>query len=217
VNCQEIRENAAADLLTGQPLGQYAEEHLSTCSDCRREVEQLQSMVSLLELAPPAATTESPGDLLLHRTLARASQERRRRRIVAAVGVAAALLIALPAVAWTIASDGGPDVTASTPSPTVLRTTATDPTTGIKGSAQLQPSVAGSELSVAVTGVKSGTECSLVMVDRAGERTVVDTWTADYGGQADVATQISVPVSQVSHVQLVDSSAHDVLLHFNFT
>jgi hypothetical protein len=54
------------------------------------------------------------------------------------------------------------------------------------------------------------------MVDRNGERHVVDKWTADYNGEATVTSQIPVPVAQVSRLQLVDSSAHNVLLHFNF-
>ncbi len=215
MTCQEVRENAATALLTGQQWGPDVDEHLSTCSECQREIEQLRSTVSLLVLAPPVATTDGPGDLLLHRTLARATQERRRRRLVASIAIAASLLLLLPAVFWAI-SNVDATVTATPANPTVLRTTASDPATGVKGSAQLQPSVSGSELVVEVSGVKSGTKCSLVMVDRVGHRTRIDTWTADYGGEATVATQISVPVSQVSHVELIDATAGEPLLHFSF-
>ncbi|MFL6069898.1 MAG: hypothetical protein ACJ72Y_01270 [Actinomycetes bacterium] len=214
MTCQEAREYAAAALLTGQKWESDVDAHISTCFDCQREIEQLRSTVSLLVLAPPAATTEGPGDLLLHRTLARATRERRRRRIVASIAVAASLLL-VPALVWGI-SNVDSTVTATTASPTILRTTASDPATGVKGSAQLQPSVSGSELVVEVSGVKSGTKCTLVMVDRVGQRTRIDSWTADYAGEATVATQISVPASQVSHVELIDASADEPLLHFSF-
>ena len=215
MTCQEARENAAAALLTGQQWEPDVDEHVATCPDCQREIEEMRSTVSLLVLAPPVATTEGPGDLLLHRTLARATQERRRRRVVASVAIAASLLLVVPTLVWAI-SNVDSTVTATAPNPTILRTTASDPATGVKGSAQLQPSVSGSQLVVQVSGVKSGTKCSLVMVDRVGHRTRVESWTADYGGEATVATQISVPVSQVSHVELIDASANEALLHFSF-
>jgi predicted anti-sigma-YlaC factor YlaD len=216
MSCQEVRETAATALLTGQGWGPEVDEHLVGCSDCLREVEQLRPVVALLALAPPTSTTESPSDLLLHRTLAHAAQERRRRRLVAGGAIAASLLIVITVIGWTISGDGS-DVTATSSSPTIVRSTASDPESGVQGSAQLQPSVAGSDLVVAVSGVSSGTRCRLVMVDRDGERTVIDTWTADYGGEANISTQVPVPVSQVSDVQLVDASARDVLLHFDFT
>ena len=214
MTCQDARENAAADLLTGQPLTPEIDEHVSTCSECRREVEQLRSVVALLELAPPSSTTESPGDLLLHRTLARATKERKRRRALVVIAAAAAALILVPGVAWRLSgdtSDGGQTQVA-----TALRAVASDPDTGVSGTAQVRPSVTGSELTVEVKGVQSGTKCTLVVVDRNGARSVADSWTADYYGAASVTTQTSVPVAQISHLELVDASADNPLLHFNF-
>jgi hypothetical protein len=215
VRCQETREEAAAALLAGQPWGSAVHDHLATCSECRTEVDALRPVVALLALAPPRSAGEDPGDLLLRRTLAGAAKERRRRRLLTFVAAAAALLIIVPAAAWMV-SNGDPDSGVQSPSATTLRAAATDPASGVEGTAQIQPSVSGSELVVEVRGVQSGTRCNLVVVDRLGDRSVVETWTATYSGDASVTTQTTIPVSQVSHVELVDASADALLLHFKF-
>ena len=216
MTCQETREEAAAALLVGQPWAPAVDDHLATCSECRTEIDALRPVVALLALAPPRSVGEDPGDLLLRRTLAGAADERRRRRLLTLVAAAAAaLLILVPAAAWMISdADSGSGI--QSPSATTLRAAASDPASGVEGTAQIQPSVSGSELVVEVTGVQSGTRCNLVVVDRLGARSVVETWTAKYSGDASVTTQTTVPVSQVSHVELVDASADDLLLHFKF-
>jgi hypothetical protein len=117
---------------------------------------------------------------------------------------------------WTIANTVA-DSPSEAPVATVLHASASDPGTGVKGTVQIRPSVSGSELAVDINGVTSGTKCNLVVVDRAGDRTVVDSWTATYRGSTSVTTQTSTPTAQVGLVELVDDSSDQPLLTFDLT
>jgi anti-sigma factor RsiW len=216
MNCQEVREEAAVALLTGDAWNTRVDEHLATCWECRGEVERMRETSELLLLAPPPATVEPPDDLLLQRTLTKVAKERRRRRALVVLGVAASLLLVIPAVVWSVANSDSGDSSGSTVA-TVVNATASDPETGVKGTMQIRPSVSGSELAVRVNGVASGTRCNLVVVNRSGQRMVVDSWTASYRGNASVTTQTSTPTSQVGRVELVDDSSGDRLLTFELT
>jgi hypothetical protein len=216
VICQEVREEAAVALLTGEPWSVTVDEHLATCSECRGEVDRLREASELLMLAPPPTTAERPDDLLLQKTLATVAKERRRRRALAVVGVAASLLLVVPTAVWSI-SNVLSDSPSQSPVATVLHASASDPSTGVKGTVQIRPSVSGSELSVDINGVASGTKCNLVVVDRDGQRTTVDSWTASYRGNASVTTQTETPTSQVGRVELVDDSSGERLLTFELT
>lgn len=216
MNCQEVRENAAAALMTGEQNQSSVADHLDTCDNCRREIDELLSVVDLLALAPPPATTRQPDDLLLHRMLVQVAGERRRRRMVIGIAVAAsvALILAVPA-ALSVFSDGTrPPATADV---ATLSAQAADAQTGVRGTAQLQSSAVGSDLVVSVRGVEAGTRCRLLVVNRDGERSVVDTWTASYEGRATVTTTTTLSMSQVSHVELVDAVDAGLLLRLDFS
>ena len=213
MNCQEVREGAAVALLRRTPLDPVVADHLAGCAQCRTEVDQLVPVVALLELGPPLAAAEAPSDLLLRRLLTTAAHERRRRRVAVALAAVAALVIVIPGIAYLVSNHG------SSPSSShaAIQASASDPASGVSGTVELRPSSTGSELAMTVAGVSPGTRCSLVVVDRAGTRHIVDTWTATYRGDAEVTTQTPVPVSQVSRVELVDTNADSVLLHLTFT
>lgn len=208
MTCDDVRADAAAALLSSTPLDDEVQAHLDACPPCREEVAELVAVVGLLPLAGidgPEAVGRAD-ELGLRRLLATASGQAQRRRRRTWGVAAAAVTVAALAVAGGVVL-GGTDSPA-----TVVSTSATDPGTGVSGRVHVTPADSGSRLAFEVSGVAAGTTCRLVVVDTGGRRHAVSTWTAEYDGEAAVTTSSTLPVSEVSAVQLVDVASGEPLL-----
>ncbi|WP_328296730.1 zf-HC2 domain-containing protein [Streptomyces sp. NBC_00435] len=177
------------------------EEHVDGCVQCRQEVTALREMEAALGEVPAEAFLDGPpqgGDLLLQRTLRQMRQEvtgaRRRRGALTGLAVAASLA----AVFWagTRMGEGSagaealplptPTVSAQ-PSPPVAGTrvaSATDSGTGARMTVQVTPAAKWVRVHAAVTGIRAGERCRIVVLSRDGTRTVAGGWvvgTAEHG------------------------------------
>ncbi|MFZ0325643.1 MAG: hypothetical protein WAN48_16105 [Actinomycetes bacterium] len=202
MSCQQVREEAAVRLLTDEPFPDDVQRHLDGCASCRHEVDDLATLPGLLRLAPPVSRLPHD-DLMLRRTLASARRERGRRRLaVALVAACALLLMALP-LGWVLGvQQGGPAVPSA--QSVVVRTTGTDPASGVFGAVELRPTTSGSDVAMTVRGVPPGTRCALVVVNGAGSSSTVSVWSSDYQGEAHVKGRTSMAVADIVSVELHD-------------
>jgi len=217
VTCESVREDAAVAVLTRKPLTDEAQAHLAGCPSCQAELADLAVLPPLL--ASAATNIEQleagrPGDALLERLLAAASDERRdRRRMSRIVAVAAAVLLVLvPAGAWGWSHLRGSVAVVAAHS---VDTSASDPATGVSARVQLAPARWGSTLTMSVKGVREGTRCTLVVVTSSGARQTAATWQADssYVGPAVVSGTVAADVTSIARVDVVDDQSGRVLLH----
>jgi hypothetical protein len=214
MTCQETLQNIAVALLTGTPLDNVDTEHVALCNECRQELEELRPVVDLLVLAPPPSNPSITDEAMLRGLLSRASAERiQHRRALSLGAVAAAVLLLIIPVVTLLVLNGSSNTVTNSPQATASMHATHGP---IRGTAQVIPASAGSRVVVSVRGVTPGTECSLVLVDRNGTRSVVESWQAEYQGKATVSTHTTVATPDVGQLELVDASSSNVLLNFDF-
>ncbi|MET9466498.1 zf-HC2 domain-containing protein [Streptomyces sp. NPDC006544] len=203
------RERHEEELLGPYVLGvldaadvRRVEEHVGGCVRCRQEVTALREMEAALGEVPAEAFLDGPpqgGDLLLQRTLRQIRQEAdaRRRRRTAFTGLAVAA--SLTAVFWagTQWGAGGADdralppppqpTVSAQPSPPPAGTkvaSATDAGSGATMTVQVTPAAKWVRVHAAVTGIRPGERCRIVVVSRDGTRTTAGGWvvgTAEHG------------------------------------
>lgn len=170
------------------------EEHVEGCVQCRQEVTALREMEAALGEVPAEAFLDGPpqgGDLLLQRTLRQMRQEvagaRRRRTVLAGVAAAASLAAVFWAGTQVGGADGGPIALPPVPTPTVSAqpsppvggtkvASATDAGTGARMTVQVTPAAKWVRVHAAVTGVRAGERCRLVVISRDGTRTTAGSW-----------------------------------------
>lgn len=217
MTCDEALESAAVALLTGDRLDAETTRHLEGCASCREELARLAPLPGLLStLDLPdlhlLENAEPAGPVLLDRLLAAAARDRRRRRTgILAVAAAVVLLLAVPLGVWVSANLGR-----STPKPAVavaqISWTATDVSTGVTGNAQVWKSAWGSDLAVSISGVPSGTNCTIIVRTKDGKSETAASWRASYTGTAQVRGNVAAAVSSIVGIDIVDDSGK-VLLH----
>jgi hypothetical protein len=160
-DCRPWREQIGALALGGLWPDEKAalEAHLEGCAECREEAESLTRTASLLALADPAraeAPAPQPSADLSDRVAREIAGERRarrrRRRWFATGGVAVA---AAAAALFVLAILPGP----SPESDDVQQVAFSGLPQGVGISADLQPETAGTEISMHVWGMPSGTLC----------------------------------------------------------
>lgn len=216
MTCLDVRGELAVSLLSGTPLSEELTEHLAGCDECRHELEQLRGVVDLMVYAPPQGV-ERPeaNDLRLRRLVAAAEKERSRQRRRSYWTLAAAILIllVLPAAALSVRlgvfSSGAQQVVAPR-SP--VESSATNQQNGVSARVSLSPSVTGSDVVLSVSGVAPQTRCSLVAVEHNGASRVLLVWQAGYRGTAQVRTSADVPVAQIAHLDLLDTTTGHLLV-----
>lgn len=180
------------------------EEHVRACQGCRTQLAELAALPGLLKRVDATLIDPSPAPpAILDRALAqiRAGEARdltpvrrlRRPRYAALLAVAAfgAILVAVFFGARTFAGLG---VT----SPASVVAAAQNAATGVSATVTLQPSPAGTQVLLALSGVSPGARCQLVAVGKGGQREVTSTWVASYEGQAQVAGATGMPVDQIA-------------------
>jgi hypothetical protein len=191
-------------LLGAYVLGALAEhevremdEHLASCPECARELEELRDMEAFLGEVPPEAMLDGPpegGDLLLQRTLRQVRSERggvaRRRQF--AIGAAAAVVAAVVLGAGVFVGKAtSPDVTAL-PTPTVAPdpagtrlATFTDPLTKASMTVKVVPAAGWVRTNMAINGIPEGEKCRIFVVSKDGSRQEAGSWVVSKKGAAE--------------------------------
>ncbi|MET9229430.1 zf-HC2 domain-containing protein [Lentzea sp. NPDC003310] len=173
------------------------DQHLASCPDCKRELEELRDMEAFLGEVPPEAMLDGPpegGDLLLQRTLRQVRAERggvaKRRQF--ALGAAAAVVAALVLGAGVFVGKAtSPDVTAL-PTPTVAPdpagtrlATFTDPATKASMTVKVVPAAGWVRTNMAISGIPEGEKCRIFVVAKDGSRQEAGSWVVSKKGAAE--------------------------------
>lgn len=201
--CPERREQIGA-LLGGELDAAEAAalgEHTRICEGCRHEVEALERVAGLLQLADPESVAVAPATApdglaprLVERFAAMADRARRRRRL-AFGGAAAGLAIAATAAVLMLPAGSG-----GTPEKTISFDTG-DPRVGLTASLTARPW--GTQVAVAVRGIEEGTRCRVWLRDGGGDRVPAGSFVYRYGrGSDEAALTSAVPTSSVDAVEV---------------
>lgn len=165
-------------------------EHLATCPDCQREVNDLMTIRRALDQVPPEAFVDGPpedGELLLQRTLrqVRAEVGPSRRRVTptlagvaaaaVAIGLAGGVLLGRGTAPATIAGPPPPSTATSTPANARLAE-ATDPDTGATMQVALEPKKGWVWVHAQATGLPVDAECELYVVPKNGAPVLAGSW-----------------------------------------
>jgi hypothetical protein len=116
--------------------------------------------------------------------LVAASQERRTARKWRVLAAAAVVVLITAGTVVGIAVSGNGHHNA--PRPAAASRIATDPATGVNAAITTEPKGWGTAVRVQLTGVHEDETCSLVVVNKNGEREVAATWKVNYTGAVDV-------------------------------
>jgi Putative zinc-finger len=193
------------------------EAHLGTCEICSDELERLAPLPGLLsrltvdqaevlDAAEPEPAELDPADprpaetsAPLERAVFEVARERRRSRLLRATAVAAALVLAAVAVV------GGPllggDGRQEEPAP--LTAGASNPRTGVQGSAELSREPWGTRVDLRLAGVRPGEHCRLVARAAGGRSEVAATWRAEYLGTAEVPGAVAIPPERLTSLDVI--------------
>jgi hypothetical protein len=190
-------------------------EHLATCMDCQREVNELMMIRRALDQVPPEAFIDGPpenGDLLLRRTLRQVRTEAPpRRRVSAAFAVAAAVAVAVAlgggillgreTVSTTPVAQGP---TSTLPSNARLAD-ATDPQTGTSMSIALEPRKGWVWVNANIQGLAEGLHCEMYVVSKDGDEVLAGGWLVSKEGSAngtDLEGTALIPPDQVKAIEI---------------
>ncbi|MFI7674590.1 anti-sigma factor family protein [Actinophytocola sp. NPDC049390] len=160
-------------------------EHLATCLDCQREVNELMMIRRALDQVPPEAFVDGPpedGDLLLRRTLRQVRDEApARRRFSAGFAVAAAVAVAVALGGGiligreTVSTPVAQPPTSTLPSNARLAE-ATDAGTGTSMNIALEPRKGWVWVNATVTGLDAGLHCEMYVVTKDGKDVLAGGW-----------------------------------------
>lgn len=191
-------------------------EHLATCLDCQREVNELMMIRRALDQVPPEAFIDGPpeeGDLLLRRTLRQVRDESPApRRFSAGIAVAAAVAVAVALGGGILLGRetksgsvvAGPPTTSSLPSNARLAE-GTDPGTGTTMNVALEPKKGWVWVNVTVKGLAEGLHCELYVVSKDGEDVLAGGWLVSKDGSANgtlLEGTALIPPDQVKAVEI---------------
>lgn len=171
-------------------------EHIATCHDCQREVNELMMIRRALDQVPPEAFVDGPpaeGDLLLRRTLRRVQEEAPpHRRFPAGMAVAAAVAVAVALGGGVLLGretvSAPPQAAPPTSSPSVAPNArlaeATDPETGTTMNVALEPRKGWVWVNANVKGLEAGLRCEMYVVTKDGEDILAGGWLVSEDGSA---------------------------------
>jgi hypothetical protein len=193
-------------------------EHLRTCADCSRSVNELAGLPGLLarvpaDLLPDAGSPVGPPVTLLPALLGEVRRNSRRRRQWTFVGVAAAAAAAVFAIFLVVAGPRTqpPPVAASAPSVTL----APIGSAPIRATAQLQPVAWGTRIVLRCTyasdGIYGVESYSLVVLDRAGRTEQVGTWKAVPGQESVVQAATALLPADIAVLEVRGADGAAVL------
>lgn len=193
------------------------EEHLASCGQCQRDLDELSGLLPVLEelrgdgigyVEPPGLTD---GDAMLHRLLAEVSGQRRarRRRRLMSVAAAAVLVAGGPAVA-VLATSGGGGAPAAAPTFSADRHWASNPATGASAVVGVADKGWGSVVDLRLTGVRGPLTCSLVAIGRDGSHQTVATWSVPNSGYGTTAQPTPLTVHGAAGLHEKDINRFDI-------
>jgi anti-sigma-K factor RskA len=218
MTCQEATISLGVYLLGALDSAESAavEAHLDECADCRKQLDELAGLPSVLErleladLEPlhasddPSITHLPPSEDLFSRVAAQAEEEatvvRRVRfgRFQKLSAAAAAVVLAAGVGIGVAESGGGGSVAANVT------------LTGHKGPVDMRVVLTGrshgTTMHVTVAGVPADEHCRLIAIASDGTRRLAGQWDASYAGWADFNGSTSVPLDQISKLVLRGSN-----------
>ncbi|MGB3444073.1 MAG: zf-HC2 domain-containing protein [Actinophytocola sp.] len=170
-------------------------EHLVSCQDCQREVNELMMIRRALDQVPPEAFVDGPpeeGDLLLRRTLRQVRTEAPApRRMSAGIAVAAAVAVAVALGGGILVGRETVSTPVAAPPPTTptLPTNArlaeaTDAETGTSMTVALEPKKGWVWVNATVTGLASGLRCEMYVIPKDGDAILAGGWLVSDEGSA---------------------------------
>jgi predicted anti-sigma-YlaC factor YlaD len=173
------------------------EQHLATCAGCRAEQAELEKLLAVLDEVPPEAFLDGPpndADLIVARAIRQIRRERtggQRSKWLLSAAAAVVVIAALVTAGVVIGRSTDTDVTAqpatSTTAPTPPAGTrvlqAMDPTTRARITARIVPAAGWVRVHAAVTGVKAGQRCRLVVIATDGTREVAGSFLVSPTGE----------------------------------
>lgn len=190
-------------------------EHLATCPDCQREVDELMTIRRALDQVPPEAFVDGPpedGDLLLQRTLrqVRAESAPPRRRVTGTIAGVAAAAVAIGLAGGVLLGRGTAPTVASPPTATSTPANArlaeaTDPDTGATMEVALEPKKGWVWVHAQTRGLPADAECELYVIPKNGAPLLAGSWlvseeAAENGGRLEAMALI--PPAEVAAVQI---------------
>lgn len=203
-SCREWRLSLGAyalgHLSVDERLG--LEAHLEGCPDCRAEADSLRSLGRLLPLADPARfshPTPKPSPELAGRIASEIGTERRRerrRRWQFSFGVAGAAAAATAVVLALLILPSG-----STTEPS-QRVAFSSLPPGVKISAKLEPHAYGTEIHMYVSGMRSGTLCTVFLRGPRGERIPAGTFRYRWGDDNEAMLSSALDLSRTRAISV---------------
>lgn len=200
MSCRQVQEDVAVALLTRCDVDGDDAQHLSTCPGCAAEQASLRQVVSLMGLA--SADDVRPvdpipaGDLLLQRilsaTAAERAHERQRSTLVRGLALAAAALVVVVGIA----------VGVSILAPDSHVITASASAAGVQATADIAPTVGGSEVRIAVTGLPDDTDCIVVVHSSDGRSQSIAEWRIEYEGVGRAVGHATATPETITNVTL---------------
>ncbi len=198
-DCQAVRLELGAYVLGALDAAERAHvaAHLEECPDCSRELACLAPVPGLLAGVPVAELAGGLDDEPqgAERLLAELARIRRRRRRLAGAIAAACVVVALGGFDLSQAlGPGGAHATV---------VAAASASTHVSGRVALVATQEGSRLEIALSGVRPGTRCELVVSGAGGRREVAATWRANYEGTATVTGATAMVPAQITQMTVI--------------
>lgn len=209
MSCRQIQEDVAVALLERADLEASDVDHVNLCPACAAEQASLRQVTAVMALASAddmrPVESMPAGDLLLQRILQATSAERvqvrRHTILIRGLAIAAAAVVAVVGIAV------GLDILA--PDSHVI--TASASAAGLQGTADIAPTVGGSELRISMTGVPEDTDCVIVVRSSDGRTQVIAKWRAEYEGTAHVVGNATAAPETITNVTLTKADGSVLL------
>jgi len=186
------------------------EGHLGGCAGCREELAGLAGLPGLLGrldaadvevLAGPSPA--QPLERALAELTRRRRDRRRNRRRGFVLAVAAAVTIGAVGAGGTVAVTGSsaPDFRVDAGS-----VASSGASASVQATAQLGSRPWGTQVTLRLSGVPTGTRCRLIAVARGGGQEVAGTWQVGYTGQASVEGATAIPRPELLALHVLDQN-----------
>ncbi len=201
-SCREWRESLGAHALGHLSAEERAglEAHLEGCPECRAEADSLAFVSRLLPHADPDRFGPAPlppaalGERIATQIDTERQGKRRRRRLrlgLALSGATAA--VAAAALAVFVLPGGGGGAPAQ-------RVAFRSLPPGVKIAATLRPQSFGTEISMYVSGIRSGTLCRVFLRGPNGARVSAGTFRYRYGGDGEAVLSSALDLSRTAAI-----------------
>jgi hypothetical protein len=213
------------DMLTPEEK-QRADEHLTTCTACREEIESLREWSAALDDVPEAMLLDGPpddADLLLQRTLRQVRQEsagRNHRRLAVVSSIAAAVVAVAVVGGVLVGRTTAPSTTQQAAPPAASQSASersasgVSSATGARMTVAVVPATGWVRVSAMVGGIPAGERCKLEVVGRDGAAVLAGSWLVSPAGEAN-GTPLNgsalIDPAQVASVRVVNTAGKEFI------